>query len=58
MLAFDRKRQSLNFQRDDVDDESFTIRIVDEYRQLAAMWRYRTERLSELVGPVSSPPAG
>ena len=28
------------------------------HRQLTAMWRYRTERLGELVGPVSSPPAG
>jgi hypothetical protein len=27
-------------------------------RQIAAMWRYRTKRLGELVGPVSSPPAG
>ena len=27
-------------------------------RQIAAMWRYRTRRLGELVGPVSSPPAG
>ena len=41
MLAFDRKRQSLNFQRDDADVEAFTIRIVDEYRQLAAMWAER-----------------
>jgi hypothetical protein len=24
-------------------------------RQLAAMWRYRTRRLGELVGPISSP---
>jgi len=28
------------------------------HRQLTAMWRYRTERLGELVGPVSSPLAG
>src|SRR5215813_11416301 len=27
-------------------------------RQIAAMWRYRTRQLGELVGPVSSPPAG
>ena len=26
-----RKRQSLNFQRDDADVEAFTLRIVDEY---------------------------
>ena len=41
MLAFDRKRQSLNFQRDDADDEAFTLRIVEEYRQLAAIWAER-----------------
>ena len=44
MLAFDRKRQSLNFQRDDADVEAFTFRIVDEYRQLAAMWAERQRR--------------
>ena len=27
-------------------------------RQIAALWRYRTRRLGELVGPVSSAPAG
>ena len=41
MLAFDRKRQSLNFQRDDADVEAFTLRIADEYRQLVAMWAER-----------------
>lgn len=41
MLAFDRKRQSLNFQRDDADVEAFTLRIADEYRQLAAIWTER-----------------
>lgn len=41
MLAFDRKRQSLNFQGDDADVEAFTLRIVEEYRQLAAMWDER-----------------
>ena len=42
MLAFDRKRQSLNFQRDDADDvEAFTCRIADEYGQLAAIWAER-----------------
>lgn len=43
MLAFDRKRQSLNFQGDDVDVEAFTFRIVDEFRQLAAMWAERRD---------------
>lgn len=43
MLAFDRKRQSLNFQRDDTDAEAFTLRIVDEYRQLAAVWAERED---------------
>ena len=32
--------------------------VVFVRRQIAAMWRYRTRRLGELVGPVSSPPAG
>jgi hypothetical protein len=41
MLAFDRKRQSRDFQRDNADVEAFTFRIVDEYRQLAAMWAER-----------------
>jgi len=41
MRAFDRKRNSLNFQGEDVDVETFTLRIVDEYRQLAAMWAER-----------------
>jgi hypothetical protein len=41
MLAFDEKRQSRNFQRDDADVEAFTFRIVDEYRQLVAMWAER-----------------
>jgi uncharacterized protein len=27
-------------------------------RQIAALWRYRTRRLGELVGPLSSQPAG
>ena len=27
------------------------------HRQIAALWRYRTRRLGELVGPVSSPAA-
>src|SRR5262247_3624262 len=29
--------------------------VVFVRRQIAAMWRYRTRRLGELVGPVSSP---
>jgi hypothetical protein len=41
MLAFDRKRQSLDFQRDDAGVEAFTLRIADEYGQLAAMWAER-----------------
>jgi hypothetical protein len=41
MLAFDDKRQSRNFQREDADIEAFTLRIVEEYRQLAAMWAER-----------------
>jgi len=41
MLAFDRKRASLNFQGEDVDVEAFTLRIVDEHRQLAAIWEER-----------------
>ena len=32
--------------------------VVFVRRQIAAMWRYRTRRLGELVGPVSSPLAG
>ena len=43
MLAFDRKRQSSDFQRGDTDAEAFTLRIVDEYRQLAAIWAEREE---------------
>jgi hypothetical protein len=55
MLAFDEKRQSRNFQRDDVDVEAFTLRIVDEYRQLAAMWAERHTsalllRYEDLIG--------
>jgi hypothetical protein len=41
MLAFDGKRQSLNFQRDDADVETFTFRLVEEYRQLVSMWAER-----------------
>jgi hypothetical protein len=41
MLAFDKKRQSHSFQRNDADAEAFTFRIVDEYRQLAAVWAER-----------------
>jgi Sulfotransferase family len=37
MLAFDRKRQSASFQRNEADVEAFTLRIVDEYRQLVTM---------------------
>jgi ligand-binding SRPBCC domain-containing protein len=32
--------------------------VVLVRRQIAAMWRYRTQRLGELIGPVSSAPAG
>src|SRR5262245_2417714 len=41
MLAFDEKRQSRNFQREDADMEAFTFRIVEEYRQIAVMWAER-----------------
>ena len=41
MLAFDRKRRTRVFQRDDYDDEAFIIRIVDEVRQLVATWAER-----------------
>jgi sulfotransferase family protein len=43
MLAFDQKRQSRNFQRDDADVEAFTLRCIDDYRQLVAMWAERHE---------------
>jgi sulfotransferase family protein len=41
MLAFDRKRDSRNFQGDDVEVEAFTLRIVAEYRQLVTIWAER-----------------
>ena len=41
MLAFDSRRQTRDFQRDDSGVEAFTVRIVDEFRQLVAA---RTER--------------
>ena len=41
MLAFDGKRQTRDFQRDDLDVEAFAVRTVEEFRQLVAV---RTER--------------
>jgi hypothetical protein len=40
MLAIDRKRRMRTFQRDDTVD-AFIIRVVDEFRQLAAAWSER-----------------
>jgi Sulfotransferase family len=43
MLAFDWKRQSRNFQRDDFDVDAFAFRIVEDYRQLLATWDERRD---------------
>ena len=46
MLAFDWKRQTRDFQRDDAGVEAFAIRIVEEFRQLvAALNERRTSAL-------------
>ena len=43
MLAFDWKRQTRDFQRDDVEVEAFIVRIVEEFRQLVTTWVERRD---------------
>jgi hypothetical protein len=43
MLAFDWKRQTRDFQRDDFEVEAFIVRIVEEFRQLVTTWVERRD---------------